>query len=253
MKRKLMSILLASACLLMLCACGKKEKDSDKKSKNTQDTESVAKDTTDDVTAESTDFAESNMEVVGGWTINGDLPAINDADFDQAASDYEGMSFVPILKLAAPDMGEYSMPVYLAYATPTTADATTSLKVVTLTMDLIKGKYSIMYVKDFIISDYVKDNQLPTGDDEHWHFNKETGSLLDQQTNNYFMDALAMREAPRMYHPICVLGTQVVAGTNYTILSWYDNFYVVTIYVDLEGHSTITSECAIDLFDFLNV
>lgn len=172
---------------------------------------------------------------------------------DQANADYDGMSFIPVLKLATQVVAGTNT-MYLAYGTPAIPDTESSLKVVTVYKDL-SGNSSILNIADFNISDYVNDASLPTNDQEHlaggWHVCDEMTSLLDEPTASLFAQATEASNKGNHYQAICVLGTQVVDGTNYTILAKLDSqLYVVTMYADLQGNASFTSECAIDLTDF---
>lgn len=191
--------------------------------------------------------------MVGEWLINGNLPALKDDSFDQAVANYDGMSFIPVLKLATQVVAGTNT-MYLTYGTPITPNAASSLKVVTVYKDL-SGNSSILRVADFHLSDYVQDASLPSNSEEHlaggWNVCAEMTSLLDEPTASLFAKALASSPEGNRYQAICVLGRQVVAGTNYTILAKLDSqLYVVTMYVDLENNAAFTSECAIDLLDF---
>lgn len=246
MKKIITTLLIASLCMSSLCACSKKEEGSSNMS-----------DTTATVNDSNTDPSD-DLVLDGGYMMNGDLLAMNDASFDQAVSSYDGMSFVPLQALGTQVVAGKNTR-YLAYGTPSTENASTSLKIVTVYQDL-ENNSSILNVADFNLTDYLKDqsasdeNGLVAGG---WTVNSELPNMLDDQTNAYFTK-VSEELTGMAYEPVCVLGTQVVAGTNYAVLAKgtvvvpdaRPNLYVVIMYVDLEGNVTFTSSCVIDLASF---
>ena len=247
MKKIVTTLLIASLCMSSLCACSKKKEEG---SSNMSETSATVNDS-------NTDPSE-DVPVLGGYMMNGDLLAMNDASFDQAVSSYDGMSFVPLQALGTQVVAGKNTR-YLAYGTPSTENASTSLKIVTVYQDL-ENNSSILNVADFHLADYLQD-QAASGENEliagGWTVNSELPNMLDDQTNAYFTK-MAGELTGMAYEPVCVLGTQVVAGTNYAVLAKgtvvvpdaTPNLYVVIMYVDLEGNATLTSSCVIDLASF---
>jgi len=77
------------------------------------------------------------------------------------------------------------------------------------------------------------------------------GNVIEIEAD--FVNAVVNSE--KQFTPIAVLGHQVVAGTNYAVLTYgrlneKEGVYVLTLYKDLEENSKILSEHYIDLGDF---
>lgn len=243
MKKQIATVLALTFCMSCLCACSKEEP--------------VTTTVPSEVTTEAadTDASGSAGKITGGWQINGDMPVMNDASFDEAAKDHDGMTLEPLQPLATQVVAGMNTK-YLAYGTSSAASAEKELKIVTVYKDL-EGKSSVTEVTDFNIAGYtadngsVEDNGAKAGG---WSVNKELPNMLDDECKAYFskaMDGLVGVD----YTPVCLLGTQVVAGTNYAILAEgtpvvmdaQTNLYVITIYVDLEGNASILNICGVDV------
>ena len=124
--KKLLIVLLS---ILMLAACTTK-------TENTPDQPSVDEPTSDVTTEE-----DVTGGVAGGWTINADLPAMNDADFEEARKGLVGENFTPLFKIGTQPVAGQNM-AYLCYGTSVTANPVTELKVITVFKDLEKSIWS---------------------------------------------------------------------------------------------------------------
>ncbi len=95
--------------------------------------------------------------------------------------------------------------------------------------------------------------EASTGVSAVWSYTDQTGMQEDAQAA--FDKAFETYTASSVFHPIALLGTQVVAGTNYAILmseAPSENpdaveLKVVTIYQDLQGNCTVQGFVDMDL------
>lgn len=197
-------------------------------------------------------------EVAGGWSINLDLPDINDAYFAKATSEYVGMDLRPLFVLGSQPTG-YENFAYLSYGTTVTAEPKTEFKVVIVSTGENSEETQILNVADFNLEDYLSSDGSTTPDGlmGGWKDNTELPNMLDDEVNAIFEKAFE-GFAGVGYTPVAVLGTQVVAGTNYAILALgtsvtaepITHLYIVNIYADLNGNASINNICGIDLSTF---
>ena len=197
-------------------------------------------------------------EVAGGWTINSSIKAIEaDVYFEKAISKYDGMGLTPLFVLGSqPTPNNYA---YLCYGTTVTANPTTDFKVVIIAAGENSEDTAILNVADFNLKDYLdsKGSNTPEGLMGGWQDNGELENVLHDKTNTMFNRALNGITGVA-YTPVCVLGTQVVAGTNYAVLAVgksvtaqpIPHLYVINIYEDLQGNATVNNICGIDLSSF---
>ena len=205
----------------------------------------------------------SGGEVTGGWTLNSDIKSMNISKeamnaFNRATEDYTGMTFEPIALLGTQVVAGTNY-MYLCKGTTVTQNPETGLKIVIVYNDL-NDKSEITSVSDFDYTKYVSKNiendseELSGG----WQVSSsgEKG-ILDDEIQTMF-DKATSTLTGMSYEPIAVLGTQVVAGTNYAILCYgsasYDNMpeavYLLTLYKDLDGNQEITSQAYVDISVF---
>ena len=201
-------------------------------------------------------------ELVGGWSSNTDIKAVNipeDASkaFTSATAEYTGLSLEPIALLGTQVVSGTNY-MFLCKGTTTTANPTTSLKIVVVYNDL-DNKSSVTGVKDFDYTKYVNKDistnteQLSGG----WTVNKDIkATTLSDDVKDAFDKATSIVGVT--YTPIAYLGDQVVSGTNYAVLSLAktstaESIYsinVLTIYKDLDKNIKLSSVAYVDLADF---
>lgn len=235
-------ILIALLAVLMLTAC------------------STAKvDETQDVQEEQQEVEQEEKDVVGGWTINTDLPEMNDAIFDSARQGIDGASYSPLFVIGTQPVAGQNL-MYLTYGTPVVPDGKPSFKVVTVFNDLENPtKGEIINVEDFNINDYLdgEGSTTPEGLMGGWQDAYELPNMLTDEENAIFEKALNGLTGVG-YTPVATLARQVVAGTNYAFLALgttvtaepVTHLYVINVYADLQGNATINNICGIDLTTF---
>lgn len=201
---------------------------------------------------------EQEEVMAGGWSINTDLPEMNDATFNEAREGLDGASYSPLLKVGTqPVAGENIM--YFAYVTPVVPDGKPSFKMVTVFNDLEGNKAEITSVVDFDLLNYL-DNEgsnTPEGLMGGWQDASELPNMLSDEENEIFNKAFDGLLGVS-YTPVATLGTQIVAGRNYAFLALgtattaepITHLYVVKVYADLQGNATVENICGIDLSSF---
>ena len=201
--------------------------------------------------------------IVGGWAVTENeaavLPKEVQTAFDKATAEYTGMTFVPVAYIGSQVVAGLNYAV-LCEGTTVTADPVTELKVVIIYADL-EDNARITNVADFTIADYT-DNGGKTQTEVlagGWSAPDEVSkavipaeaqSAYDKATESYEGNPLDL---------MALLGTQVVAGTNYAFLCHstiasadpaLSVIQVVTVYEDLDGNASITNICTLDAADF---
>lgn len=202
---------------------------------------------------------ETVEEVAGGWTINANLPEMNDAIFDSARQEIDEASYSPLFIVGTQPVAGQNL-MYLAYVRPVVPEGKPSFKMVTVFNDLenpIKGE--IINVEDFVITDYLdgQGETTPEGLMGGWQDADSLPNMLSDDEKAVFEKAMEGLVGVG-YQPVATLATQVVAGTNYAFLALgtsvtaepITHLYVVNVYADLQGNATINNICGIDLSKF---
>ena len=239
MKKKILSVLVILLALFTLVGCNK-----DTKTKETEQ--------------------EGKGEVAGGWQIDTSAKTLqmsNEAKtaFEKAIEEYDGVDLKPIALLGTQVVAGTNY-MYLCTSTPVTQNPKTSYAIVIVYKDL-KGKSEITAVEDF---DYTKYTNVKAEDKEDeevtggWTvYDKTSEQELSEKVQKIFDDS--MKELTgATYKPIALLGTQVVAGTNYSVIALETTttktpknyISVLTIYEDLNEESKVSSIVKLDLADF---
>ena len=187
--------------------------------------------------------------VTGGWTIPQEpaeaaMPEEAKAAFDLAMETYQDGRPTPIAYLGSQVVAgaNYS---FLCVDT-------TGLKVIKIYKDL-EGNASILSEEAINITDYTSEGDISFPDAAlagGWSAGSASGAALPADAQKAF-DTATEGLTGVGYEPLAVLGTQVVAGTNYAILCKATQMTpdtdaalaVLVIYADLEGGATITSIC----------
>ena len=197
---------------------------------------------------ENTSNTESGDVIDGGWA-KADSPVITDdfkKVFDKAVSELDGVDYVPIAYLASQVVAGTNHCV-LCKATPVVPDAKTTYSIVYIYEDL-EGNAEIT---EIVSSE--ADAQSAEGDMVGGWAETESPEMTDEAKTALEKACETLTGAE--YTPIALLGTQVVAGTNYRIIcesrpsipSPESSYVIVTVYADLEGNAEIT-----ETFEFEN-
>ena len=201
--------------------------------------------------------------IVGGWALNNDIQPLYIAEdvmniFNKATESYTGMTLEPIVLLGSQVVAGKNY-MFLCKGTTVTEEAKTSLQVVIVYNDL-NGNASITSIKEFDYTKYVSkeiENNYQEVTGGWTTISSGVNGTLDEKTQTVF-DNVTSTLTGFTYKPIALLGTQVVAGTNYAVLCYgsasYDNkpeyIYLITIYEDLNGNQEITSHAYVDISEY---
>lgn len=204
------------------------------------------------VTTETTTITETAIEgaETGGWEVNENTATNLATDeavnaLEKALENYTGASFEIIAQLGSQVVKgtNYS---YLCKETLVTKDPITKLSFVEVYEDL-DGNAEITNVKDFNIGDYWNvANDIGAGDlSGGWSSPDNFASATLPASLQSLYDT-AMQDKGE-FHPITELGSQLVAGNNYAILSYLTETSgttypcIIYIYEPLEGNAELTN------------
>lgn len=197
--------------------------------------------------------------VAGGWTINAELPEMNDATFDTARQGLDGASYSPLFILGTQLVAGTNYQ-YLCYSKAVVPNAEPSFKVVTVYKGLGDNpEVSILKIKDFEVANYTSEQgeTTPAGMMGGFKESEEFPNFLNDEENTIFEKAFEGFDGVG-YTPIAKLASQVVAGTNYAFLAYgktmsaepQTHLYVINIYNDLQGNATVNNICGLNLASF---
>ena len=132
-----------------------------------------------------------------------------------------------------------------------------SYKIIIIYKDL-NAKSSITKMVDFDGNKYFG-KTIPDNSETivgGWTIHREVANAKIKEDALDAFEKATAKEDEVLYKPIVVLGRQVVAGTNYAILSLKENkegiasLHVLTIYQDLEKNAEIINSAYVDLADY---
>lgn len=225
----------------------------------------IASESASDQATEQTDeqSTEETEAVVGGWAMN-EKPAVvlsteEQEIFAKASAGYTGVELEPVTVLATQLVSGTNY-AYLCIATTETANPTTYW-VLAVVYNNLEGNATVTSVKDIDlantkVTENVQDTSKLVG---AWEVAIPSNAIvLPEDVNQAFAEA-AENYADVTLSPMALLGTQVVAGTNYKILcqgtaNTEDSqaaLYVVDLYVDLKGNAELTSVQVFDLLAYV--
>ena len=242
MKKKIISLLMILAMMLAVSACGSKDQD----------------------TGSGTDADTKQSEPVsGGWELYDNeanvLPEEVQTAFDKAAEQYVGSDLKPLAYIASQVVAGTNYMI-LCEAETVTEEPVKSYQMVVVYADL-EGNAEITQVKDFDLTAYVNGDSTEISAEQlagGWTVATEKASSVIPQDAKDVFDKAAAGFTGSELEPMVLLGTQVVAGTNYAFLCYstlqteetVNGIQVVTVYADLEGNAEITGICTVDPADF---
>lgn len=209
------------------------------------------------------DADAQDQQLAGGWTANTDSSATLTEEeqeiFAKASETYDGVDLEPVAVLATQLVSGTNY-AFLCKATTVTATPTTYWAVATVYNNL-QGDATITNVEDIELAD------LETTDDAEdtsdlvgaWEIRAlDEGVTLPGGAEEAFQKALQNYDGVSL-KPIALLGTQVVAGTNYLVLcegapvvqNPTESLYVAQVYEDLEGNAQFSSVQTLDLLEYV--
>ena len=212
--KKFIALILAGLMVFALAACGQQ-------------------------TSQETGGSATEAAVSGGWAVQSS-PVVTEevkAAFDLLNAPTTGETYTPVAYLEMQVVGGFNYRV-LCKETLSDADATTTYAIVTLYSD---PQQNVELTEVLNCSAEEKPAGLMGGWEEPKtpEVTDEAKSALEKATDTL---------TGATYSPVALLGTQVVSGTNYSILcratpSTADGtpyYVIVTVYEDLQGNAQIT-------------
>ena len=214
---------------------------------------------TEETTVETTtETTEENAMIAGGWTVNDSYNVLLADDeekiFEQAMEGLVGVGYTPI-QVIATQLVSGTNYAYLASGTTVTANPETNYYVIVI-YNSLDGNVEITSIKQIEIPDVKAkegDNQEALG---AWEVrgSGKAGMLPNEDAQASF-DAASEKLLGVRLNPIVLLGSQVVAGTNYLALcrgitateNAETNLYVVKWNQDPQGNSEILENNMFDL------
>ena len=240
MLKKLSVVLLAFVLLFVMATCG-----------------------SSDQTSENTSGTETSEPVAGGWELFDNktnvLPEDVQASFDKASETFTGSELKPVAYVASQVVAGTNYMI-LCEAATTTEQPKTSYQMVIVYADL-EGKAEITQMKEFDLTEYVEGDSTEISAEKlagGWEPAEDRSSVVIPQEAKDVFDKAAGNLDGNELEPMALLGTQVVAGTNYAFLCFstlqteetINGIQVVTVYEDLDGNAEITNICTVDPADY---
>ena len=203
-----------------------------------------------------------NSLTTGGWTIFSDetkanIPEGAQAALDKALSAYTGTGFTPVAYLGSQVVAGTNYK-FLCRAQAVTPDAQESFVTVTVYEDL-QGNAEITEVKDFHLTDYLENKEIASSEEGMtggWTVSENDGTMMEMTVDiQRAFDTATENLTGCTYEPVAVLGSQVVAGTNYAILcritpvapNAAPHFAVVQVNAPISGTASILTICDLDI------
>ena len=235
--KKTIALILVTLMVLALSACGRQS------SKSNSSSEATSR-TTDAVTTE----AEGGSEVIDGGFSPAESPTVTDqvkALVEKASANLTGASFVPVAYVESQVVAGKNH-VVLCKAVPSVPNAAATYALVTIYEDP-DGNAEITNILDSkatapaepdpdnpTVGGFVQPESVEVSDEAKTALTKACETLTGAE-----------------YKPVALLASQIVAGTNYTMLCRAtptvpdsgDYFVIVTVYADLNGNAEITETC----------
>ena len=231
MKKKGSAFILAAVLILSLTACSQNKTDHNAPAQESGTEEAAAE-------------ADSGEAAVGGWTEESSPEVTDDvrALVERATEKLLGADYTPIAYLGSQVVAGKNHRI-LCKVKAVTPEAEAKYAIITVYEDL-EGRAEVTEILESEAATGIPGLAGGWNDPESPVMTEEASAALSKAA-----DKLVGAE----YTPIALLGTQVVAGTNYSILcritavtpSAEPGYSVVIVYEDLQGNAEIT-----DTYDF---
>ena len=208
-------------------------------------------------------FSGRPAKIPGGWSVNGEAAStLTDEEaaiFESAIQGLLGVSYTPVAVLATQLVAGTNY-AFLCSGVTVIPNATPEWYVVTVYQDL-KGNTAVISIEDIELDDIdTLDNLDTAAKVGAWKVAEpEEPAELPEKAQAAFEKASANWVGVG-FSPIALLGTQIVAGTNYKVLCYgttvtkdpVTSLYVIDIYEDLNGEAKITDAELFDLTEYID-
>jgi len=201
--------------------------------------------------------------VSGGWELFDNeasvLPDDVQTAFDKASETFTGSELKPVAYVASQVVAGTNYMI-LCEAATTTETPVTSYQMVVVYADL-DGNAEITQVREFDLTAYTEGGSTEISTEQlagGWTAAEDKSSVvMPQEAKDAFDKAIADLDGNEL-EPMALLGTQVVAGTNYAFLCFstlqteetINGIQVVTVYEDLDGNAEVTNISTVDPADY---
>ena len=251
--KKIITILLISALgsALLLAGCGNKNTGTDQPE-------------VPDASAASEPESNPGGMILGGRTASADAAStLTDEEketLEKALEGLVGATYEPVVVLAT-QLVACTNYAYLCTTTPVVPDAVPHWTVAVVYKDL-QGNVSLTNVADLDLADVKIPEQTDTSEAVGaWAITEPSGKavMLPSEEAQAAFDKATEAYVGVSFQPIALLGTQIVAGTNYKILCYgtpstsdpFTSLYVIDVYADLQGNAEITNADQLDLLAYV--
>ena len=202
---------------------------------------------------------ENTEPIDGSWEIAGNeaaaLPEEVQTAFDNVIEQFTGSELTPVAYIANQVVAGANYMI-LCEAETTTAEPVRSYQMAIIYADL-EGNAELTAIKDFDLTAYTEGNNTEISSEQiagGWNVPEDAvGSVIPEDAQAAF-DKAAEKFTGSEIEPLALLGTQVVAGTNYAFICKstlttqepVSGIQIVTVYADLDGNAEITNISTID-------
>ena len=206
---------------------------------------------------------EDDNGITGGWNtvLSSQVNDLHDEDikiFNNAKANYKELKLDLVALLGKQVVAGMN---YMFLAKGYESDANKATYKIVIVYHDLEGKDTITKVSDFDYTKYANTNIDGLNEQLSGGWNVESSgrpyTLFEEKENNVF-DKATSTLAGMSYKPLVLMGTQVVAGTNYAVLCYgsatvpdaKEGIYLLTIYEDLEGNGQLISSAYVNLADY---
>lgn len=199
----------------------------------------------------------------GGWSLYENeaaaLPENVQAAFDKASETYTESELKPVAYIASQVVAGTNYMI-LCEAAATEENPTISYQMVVVYADL-GGMAEISQVNEFDLTAYTEGDTFETNTQQlsgGWQIAEEGTSVsIPKEVKGVFDQAMESVDWAEL-EPMALLGSQVVAGTNYAFLCYSTQqtdeaahgIQVVTVYADMDGNADVKSIAPVEPADY---
>ena len=210
-----------------------------------------------------TEGGEHSGALTGGWELYENeanvLPEKVQTAFDKATETFTGSELKPVAYIASQVVAGTNYMI-LCEAATTSENPSITYQMVVVYADL-KGNAEITQIKEFDLMAYTEGENTEISTEKlagGWEVAENKSSVVIPQYAKDIFDKAAEKLVGNELEPMALLGTQIVAGTNYAFLCFstlqteetINGIQVVTIYADLKGNADVINICTVDPKDY---
>ena len=210
-----------------------------------------------------TEGGEHSGALTGGWELYENeanvLPEKVQTAFDKATETFTGSELKPVAYIASQVVAGTNYMI-LCEAATTSENPSITYQMVVVYADL-KGNAEITQIKEFDLMAYTEGENTEISTEKlagGWEVAENNSSVVIPQYAKDIFDKAAEKLVGNELEPMALLGTQIVAGTNYAFLCFstlqteetINGIQVVTVYADLNGNADVTNICTVDPKDY---